>query len=45
MKSEELQILTASEPLSLEEEYGMQKHWRTDTDSEFVMNENYQNYF
>ena len=33
MKSEELQRLTASEPLTLDEEYKMQKSWFEDEDS------------
>ena len=33
MKSKELQELTASEPLTLKEEYEMQKSWREDDDS------------
>jgi len=33
MKSPELQQLTASEPLSLEEEYTMQKSWHVDENS------------
>ncbi|TGO66902.1 hypothetical protein BOTNAR_0052g00390 [Botryotinia narcissicola] len=32
MKDEEIQQATASEPLSLEEEYDMQRSWRTDHD-------------
>ncbi|KXS18168.1 hypothetical protein M427DRAFT_96362 [Gonapodya prolifera JEL478] len=32
MKSPEIQYLTASEPLTLDEEYQMQQSWRTDTD-------------
>lgn len=34
MKNEEIQILTCSEPLSLEEEYEMQRTWLIDDDSE-----------
>lgn len=37
MKSEELQRLTASEPLTLEEEYNMQKSWREDEDSKYFL--------
>jgi hypothetical protein len=33
MKSAELLELTASEPLTLEEEFDMQKKWHLDTDS------------
>lgn len=33
MKSEELQELTASEPLTLDEEFEMQLSWRNDEDS------------
>ena len=33
MESEELRELTASERLSLEEEYKMQENWRIDNDS------------
>lgn len=33
MKSPELQLLTASEPLSLEEEYAMQNTWQMDENS------------
>lgn len=34
MKSEELRRLTASEPLTLEQEYVMQCSWQEDADSE-----------
>lgn len=34
MKSEELRRLTASEPLTLEQEYAMQRSWQEDVDSE-----------
>lgn len=32
MQSEELQLLTASEPLTLQQEYDMQRSWREDLD-------------
>jgi hypothetical protein len=35
MKSAQLQELTASEPLSLEEEFEMQQKWATDDDSKY----------
>lgn len=37
MKSEELQHLTASEPLSLEEEYQMQQSWQIDDNSLYLL--------
>ncbi|XP_026726354.1 N-acetyltransferase 9 isoform X2 [Trichoplusia ni] len=36
MKSEDLQKLTASEPLTLEEEYDMQKSWCEDDDNAMI---------
>ncbi|XP_013167097.1 PREDICTED: N-acetyltransferase 9 isoform X2 [Papilio xuthus] len=36
MRSEELQKLTASEPLTLEEEYKMQKTWQEDDDNSMI---------
>ena len=37
MASPELQKLTASEPLSLDEEYQMQESWRQDEDSKIIL--------
>lgn len=36
MECPELRELTASERLTLEEEYAMQRTWRVDEDSEYV---------
>lgn len=37
MESQELQKLTASEPLTIEEEYRMQTSWREDEDSKHLL--------
>ncbi len=36
MASDEMRTLTASEPLSIEEEFAMQRKWREDDDSELA---------
>lgn len=36
MSNLELQELTASEPLTIAEEYAMQSSWRTDDDSKYI---------
>lgn len=36
MQSEELQQLTASEPLTLEQEYDMQRQWQEDANSMYL---------
>jgi len=36
MQNKELQKLTASEPLTLDQEYGMQQSWLKDDDSKFL---------
>jgi hypothetical protein len=37
MKSPTLQYLTSSEPLTLEEEFAMQKRWLEDEDSNYLV--------
>ena len=37
MQSKEIQELTASEPLTIEQEYEMQHSWLIDDDSKFVV--------